>query len=208
MKLSFAKTVLYEVLQVQIKTVSCKSRMFFVLLWTSLTFCHLVVFKSVYCTDVSVKVLFIYLFIYFILFYFILFFFTLLYWFCHTSTQICHGYTRVPHPEPLSHLPPSLYHPSGSSQRTSPEHPVSCIGPGLAIHFTYDVIHVSMPFSQIISPSPSPRVQKTVLCLKKTLKVWSLCLLLAECSSPSSFAHGVKLFHIYNLIEIHQTTLD
>ena len=74
MKLSFAKTVLYEVLQVQIKTVSCKSRMFFVLLWTSLTFCHLVVFKSVYCTDVSVKVLFIYLFIYFILFYFILFF--------------------------------------------------------------------------------------------------------------------------------------
>ena len=53
-------------------------------------------------------------------------------------------------------LPPSSpYHPSGSSQCTSPEHPVSCIEPGLAIHFTYD-IHVSMPFSQIIPPSPSP----------------------------------------------------
>ena len=52
--------------------------------------------------------------------------------------------------------PPSLYHPSGSSQCTSPEHPVSCIESGLAIHFLYDIIHVSMPFSQIIPPSPSP----------------------------------------------------
>ena len=35
-----------------------------------------------------------------------------------------------------------------SSQCTSPEHPVSCIGPGLEICFTYDSIHVSMLFSQ------------------------------------------------------------
>jgi len=43
----------------------------------------------------------------------------------------------------LNPLPPlSPYHPSGSSQRTSPENPVSCIRPGLAIHFTYDTIHV------------------------------------------------------------------
>ena len=39
---------------------------------------------------------------------------------------------------------------------TSLKHPVSCIEPGLAIRFTYDIIHVSMPFSQIIPPSPSP----------------------------------------------------
>ena len=32
--------------------------------------------------------------------------FTILYLFCHTSTCIRHGCTRVPHPEPLSHLPP------------------------------------------------------------------------------------------------------
>ena len=41
--------------------------------------------------------------------------FTILYWFCHTSTWIRHRGTRVPHPEPSSHLPPHtipLGHPS------------------------------------------------------------------------------------------------
>ena len=52
--------------------------------------------------------------------------------------------------------PPSPSHPSGSSQCTSPEHPVSCIEHGLAIYFTYDNIHVSVLFFQIIPPSPSP----------------------------------------------------
>ena len=33
-------------------------------------------------------------------------YFTILYWFCHTSTWIHHGCTRVPHPEHPSHLPP------------------------------------------------------------------------------------------------------
>ena len=42
--------------------------------------------------------------------------------------------------------PPSPSHPSGSSQCTSPEHPVPCINLGLAIYFTYDNIHVSMLF--------------------------------------------------------------
>ena len=72
------------------------------------------------------------------------FYFTIVYWFCHTSTCICHGCTHVPHPEPPPSLP-SPYHPSGSSQCTSPKHPVSCIEPGLVIHFLYDIIHVLMP---------------------------------------------------------------
>ena len=58
-------------------------------------------------------------------------------------------------------LPPaSPYHPSGSSQCTSPKHPVSCIEPGLETHFIYDIIHISMPFSQIFPPSPSPTESK------------------------------------------------
>ena len=52
--------------------------------------------------------------------------------------------------------PPSPYHPSGSSQCTSPKHPVWCFKPGLATRFIHDIIHVSMPFSQIFPPSPSP----------------------------------------------------
>ena len=67
-------------------------------------------------------------------------------------------YTCSPSWTPLP--PPSPYHPSGSSQRTILKHPVSCIEPGLAICFLYDIMHVSMPFSQIIPPSPSPTESK------------------------------------------------
>ena len=52
--------------------------------------------------------------------------------------------------------PPSPFHPSGSSQCTSPKHPVFCIEPGLATRFIHDILHVSMPFSQIFPSSPSP----------------------------------------------------
>ena len=81
--------------------------------------------------------------------------------FCHTLTWISHGCTCVPHPELLL-PPPSASHPSGSSQCTSPEHPVSCIEPGLVIYFTYGNIHVSMLFSQIIPPLPSPTEFKSL----------------------------------------------
>ena len=43
--------------------------------------------------------------------------------------------------------PPSPYHPSESSQCTSPKHPVSCIEPGLVTRFIYGIIHISMPSS-------------------------------------------------------------
>ena len=64
--------------------------------------------------------------------------------------------------------PPSPYHPSGSSQCTSPKLPVSSMESGLAIHFLYDIIHVLMPFSQIIPPLPlaqSPKDCSIHLCL-------------------------------------------
>ena len=60
------------------------------------------------------------------------------------------------HVFPILNLPPTPSSPSGSSQCTSPEHPVSCLKPGLAIHFTYDNLHVSMPFPHIMPSSLSP----------------------------------------------------
>ena len=40
---------------------------------------------------------------------------------------------------PILNPPPSPYPPSGSSQCTSPKHPVSCIEPGLATRFIHDI---------------------------------------------------------------------
>ena len=115
-------------------------------------------------------------------------YFTTLYWFCNTSTRICHECTCVPHPEPLP--PPSPYHPSGSSQCTSPKHPVSCIEPGLVIRFLYDIIHISMPFSQIIPHSPSP-------IESKRLFYTSVSLLL---SRIQGYCYHLSKFHIYALV--------
>ena len=50
--------------------------------------------------------------------------FTILYWFCHISTWIRHGYTCVPHPEPSSLLPP----------RTIPLGRPSAPGPSIQYH--------------------------------------------------------------------------
>ena len=86
--------------------------------------------------------------------------------------------------------PPSPNHPPGSSQCTSLEHPVSCIKPGLVIHFTYDIIHVSMPFSEIISPSPSPT---------ESIRLFytSVSLLL---SCIQGYHYYISKFHIYALV--------
>ena len=86
--------------------------------------------------------------------------------------------------------PPSPFHPSGSSQCTSPAHPVSRIDPGLAIHFTYYIIHVSMPFSQIIPPSPSPTESKRRFYT-------SVSLLL---SRIQGYRYHLPKFHIYALV--------
>ena len=85
---------------------------------------------------------------------------------------------------------PSPFHPSGSSQCTSPEHPVSCIEPGLVICFTYDNTHVSMTFSQIIPPSPSPTESKRLF--------YTSVYLLLSCIQGYHF--HLSKFHIYALL--------
>ena len=97
-------------------------------------------------------------------------------------------YTCSPSWTPLP--PPSPSYPSGSSQCTSPKHPVSCIEPGLAIHFLYDIIHVLIPFSQIIPPSPSPTESKRLFCT-------SVSLLL---SRIQGCRYHFSKFHIYVLV--------
>ena len=86
--------------------------------------------------------------------------------------------------------PPSPYHPSGSSQCTSPKNPVSCIEPGLASHFIHDILHVSLPFSQIFPPSPSPTESISLFYT-------SVSLLL---SRTPGYCYHLSKFHIYVLV--------
>ena len=86
--------------------------------------------------------------------------------------------------------PPTPYHLSGSSLPTSPKHPVSCIEHRLVIHFLPESIHVSMPFSQIIPPSPSPTESKSPFYT-------SVSLLL---SRIEDYHYHLSKFHIYVLV--------
>ena len=88
--------------------------------------------------------------------------------------------------------PPHQHHPSRSSQCTSSKHPVSFIEPRLVIHFIYDFIHVSMPFSQITPPSPSPTESKSPFYT-------SVSLLL---SHIEGYHYHLSKFHIYICVSI------
>ena len=120
---------------------------------------------------------------------FIYFYFTLQYcigfaidW--HESTTDVHEFPIL---NPLP--PPTPYHFSGSSPCTSPKHPVSCIKHRLATRF-YMFLTVSMPFSQVITPSPSPTESKSPFYI-------SVSLLL---SRIQGYHYHLSKFHIYALV--------
>ena len=125
----------------------------------------------------------------FLLMYHILFYFlTLQYWIGFAIYQ--HESATGIHVVPILNPPPSPYHPSGSSQCTSPKHPVSCIEPGPVTHFIYDIIYVSMPFSQIIPPYPSPTESKRLFYTSVTLLL----------SLIQGYCYHLSKFHIYALV--------
>ena len=103
----------------------------------------------------------------------------------HESAMGVHVFPIL-NPPPTSVPIPSLWF----IPCTIREHPVSCIEPWLAIRFTYDNLHVSMPFSHIILPSPSPTESKRVFYT-------SVSLLL---SRIQGYCYHLYKFHIYVLV--------
>ena len=107
---------------------------------------------------------------------------------------------------PLPHPCPS--HPLGSSQCTSPEHPVSCIKPGLAIYFTYDNMHVSV-LSNHPTMAFSLRIQTSVLyiCIYFAVShIWSslLSFLIPYiCVIILYWCFSFWLTSLYNRLQFH-----
>ena len=89
--------------------------------------------------------------------------------FCFLTLQYCIGFAIYQHESATGiHLFPILSPPPSSFPVPSlwvvPVHqPQACIEPGLVTRFIYDIIHVSIPFSQIIPPSPSPTDSKRMI---------------------------------------------
>ena len=126
-----------------------------------------------------------------------------MYWFCPTSTCICHGCTRVPNPEHPSHLPPhtiSLGHPSAPAP--SFPYPASnldwwfvsymilytfLIWNYTYIYTIYMILY--MPFSQIIPP-PSPTESKRLF--------YPFVSLLLSCIQGCHY--HLSKFHIYEVV--------
>jgi len=114
-----------------------------------------------------------YLFIYFNFIYsnWRLNYFTILYWFCHTSTWICHGCTRVPDPELPSHIPPRTI-PLGHPSAPAP----SILYPALNLDWrfvSYMILYMFQWYSPKSShPLPLPQSPKDCsihLCLFRCL---------------------------------------
>ena len=114
-------------------------------------------------------------------------YFTILYWLWHISTWIHHRYTRVTHPEPPSLLPP---HTISLGRLSAPAPSIQYHASNLDWRFVSCILYVSILFSKIIPPSPSPTESKRLLYT-------SVSLLL---SRIQDYRYHLSKFHIYPLV--------
>ena len=142
---------------------------------------------SVICRKESSPISFPFLSFYYLsqLNFFFFFYFTVLYWFCYTSTWICHRPTRVPHPEPRSHLPPCTI-PPGHPSAPAP----SILYPALNVNgrfVSYMILYMFQCHSSKSPPSLSHRVQKTVQHYAVVYEYIVIYLTVRSCWTPRSF---------------------
>ena len=124
----------------------------------------------------------------YIFFQFYLFYFRILYWFCHTLTSIRHRYTRVPHPERPSHLPP---HPMPLDHPSAPAPSILYHASNLDWRFvSHVIIYMCQCHSHISSHPPTPTESKRLFYT-------SVSLLL---SRIQGYHYHLSKFHIYTLV--------
>ena len=110
---------------------------------------------------------------------------TILYWFCHTSTWIRQGCTRVPHPGPASHLLPHTI-PLGHPSAPAP----SILYPALNLDWWF-ISYMILYIFQCHSPKSSPPTTESRLFYT------SVSFLL---SRIQGYRYHLSKFHIYVLV--------
>ena len=147
-------------------------------------------------------------------------YFTILYWFCHTSTWIRHGCTHVPHPEPLSHLPP---HPIPQGHLSAPAPSILYHASNLDWRFvSYMILYMfqchspksshpyPLPGFSVINRTENCQVllpHRHSLCTRSTdlrrvphrlspTESWNICSVCTYKSSCSSRLYSIDIMHI------------
>ena len=142
-------------------------------------------------------------------FFFTLFYFTILYWFCHTSTWIRHGCTRVPHPESPSHLLPhtiSLGH--SSAPAPSILYPASNLDWRFISYMILYMFQCHSPKSSHPLPLPqSPKVCSIHLCLFCCLAYRDIVTIFLDsiymCYYTVLLFFFLAYFTLYNRLQFH-----